>query len=163
MIHFPERGKDEKIADLFRIRIHFDVDKILLPMCILSRASISRENYLRIKKNRSDLMGKVFYKFVSSTEGKAQIDRHLIVSALDQWSWYWIVLEAAVTFLLTSVIFIIFGNYMFGYWFLVSVLLFVSFSFIIYNNCERYALNEVKEILADQTRVDEVRSEFNAL
>jgi len=87
----------DRISDIFRIRQRFDVGEILFPMAIASGASLSGDQIRAIRKNCKSMMYKVFYKYASSTAGKAVIDSHYITMALDQWCWYWIVLE--LTFL----------------------------------------------------------------
>jgi hypothetical protein len=53
-------------------------------------------------------MGACFYKYASST--KPELDPHTITLALDNWSWYWILLEAISLGVPTAAVLFAFGK-----------------------------------------------------
>ena len=54
------------VSDLFGIRRQFDVKEILLPMAAAAGVSLSLEQQIRVQEKRCELIGQVFYKYVSS-------------------------------------------------------------------------------------------------
>jgi len=91
----------DRISDVFRIRLRFDVDYLLLPLARDSGANVGALSMAKLRKERGRLMAKTFYKYASSTD--PVIDKHLIYQALDWWSWYWVLVEAVAVFLPTGV------------------------------------------------------------
>jgi hypothetical protein len=152
----------DRISDVFHIRQRFDVSEILFPMAIGSGASLTGNQIRAIKKNRESMMYKV-YKYASSTPGKAVIDSHYITLALDQWSWYWIVLEQTFLAFVLAVTFCMTARYSLAATFLGVVLVAIGVLQFIRNLCSDYALQEVEAILGDSARRLEVAEAFRAL
>jgi hypothetical protein len=151
----------DKISDLLRMRQDFDVRWILLPMAALSGASITPEKLDKVIAQRDRLMKDVFYKYASST--KPLIDTHAITSALTNWSWYWCALEACVYLTATSLILIAFGAWQPAAWMLLtSVALTIVMRLLRYDSGST-ANAEIEEIMADETRRNEVAARFDAL
>ncbi len=153
----------DRISDIFRIRQRFDVGEILFPMAIASGASLSENQIRAIKKNRVSMMYKVFYKYASSTPGKAVIDSHYITMALDQWCWYWIVLELVFLGFVLAVTLWITARYSLAAVFLGVVLVGIGVLQFIRSLCSDYALQQVEAILDNSTRRLEVAEAFRAL
>jgi hypothetical protein len=153
----------DRLSDMLRIRQRFDVSEILFPMAIASGASLSGEQIRAIKKNREAMMYKVFYKYASSTKGKAVIDSHYITMALDQWSWYWIVLEQTFLACVLASTFWIAGRYSLAATFLAVALVAIAVLQGIRSLCSDYALQQVEQILGASQRKLEVAEAFRAL
>jgi hypothetical protein len=132
-------------------------------MATASGATVSPDQIRSLKQNRNSLMYKVFYKYASSTKGKAVIDSHYITMALDQWSWYWIVLELAFLALLVAATLAGTKQYELAMWFLTGILVVIGLLQAIRKLCSDYALQEVEAILDDSTRRLEVAEVFRAL
>jgi len=153
----------DRLSDIFRIRQRFDVSEILFPMAIGSGASLSAEQIRAIKKNRQEMMNRVFYKYASSTKGKAVIDTHYVTMALDQWCWYWIVLEQTSLICFLAVTFWFTARYSLAATFLAVVLIAIGVLQGIRSLCSDYAVQEVEQILEDSQRRLEVAEAFRAL
>jgi hypothetical protein len=108
-------------------------------------------------------MYKVFYKYASSSPGKAVIERHYITLALDQWCWYWILLELSALVFLLSVVFLLTARYLLASLFLGGVLLLIGALQLVRNLCADYALQEVEQIAASDERRAAIAAEFHAL
>ncbi|MBZ5618797.1 MAG: hypothetical protein LAQ69_08755 [Acidobacteriia bacterium] len=86
----------DRLSDLFGIRRRFDVHCILLPMAAASGAALPLDQQETVRNRRKVLMTKLFYQYASSSPRKSVIEQHAITMALDQWSWYWILVEASL-------------------------------------------------------------------
>jgi hypothetical protein len=153
----------DRLSDVFRIRQRFDVSEILLPMTIISGASLNGAQVRALRKNRVEMMYKVFYKYASSSEGKAVIDSHYITMALDQWCWYWIMLEQTFLAGVLAGTFWVTARYALAATFLTLILVAIGLLQIIRGSCSDYALQQVEQILGDTPRKLEVAEEFRAL
>lgn len=92
----------DRLSDLFGIRKQFDILYILVPMALVAGTPLSLEQQEKIRERRHVLMNNVFYKYASSSPGKTQIEQHAVTMALDQWTWYWICVEAMCIFFLPA-------------------------------------------------------------
>jgi hypothetical protein len=153
----------DRISDVLRIRYRFDVEAILLPLAIGSSATLKADVVRKIRQQRQPLMYKTFYEYASSTPKKAKIDAHYIIMALDQWSWYWILVEAAFLVLITSVILLFAKHYLPSALLLLCVLGITALLQYMRHHCENYAQQQVEAILSDQARRAEVAEVFRAL
>jgi hypothetical protein len=124
---------------------------------------LSLEHQATVESRRRQLMASVFYKYVSSTAKEPAIERHSIALALDQWSWYWILLEASAVAMTTAAIAMCFGGFSLGFWLLVAVLVAQWFLLYLRRLCVRYAQDQIKQILVDPTRKREIELVFRAL
>jgi hypothetical protein len=146
----------DRVSDMLRIRQRFDVAAILLPLAVGSGTALGIGLVRKIREQRIELMRRLFYKYASSSPGKAVIESHYITMALDQWSWYWIVVEASFLALLAAIILLMAGRYLPSSVLLLSVLLAMPLLQIIRHHCEKYALQEVEEILKEPQRRNEI-------
>lgn len=153
----------DRISDVLNIRQRFDVGEILFPLAMGSGASLSVDQVRKIKKDREPMMYKVFYKYASSSPGKAIIETHYITMALDQWCWYWMVLEATFLSLVLAVTFLATARSPLAAIFLAVVLVAVGVLQLIRQLCSDYALQEVEAIVQEPNRRQAVAKEFNAL
>jgi len=149
------------VSDVLGIRAHFDVEAILMPLALGAGVRLGADEIPKLRAERNQLMGDAFYEFASGSRPK--IDRHYVTMALDQWSWYWVIVEAAVVLGITAVLLLIFGRALPA---AVSELLLLGMLFVLARirvGCVRYALNEVREILSDPARSLGVAGVFSAL
>jgi hypothetical protein len=153
----------DRISDALLIRYRFDVAEILFPLAIGSGAALNCHQIRAIRKERQSLMYKVFYKYASSTPGKSVIDPHYITMALDQWCWYWIVLESTFIALALALILLTAKRYFAAAILFGGVLVAVGILQVIRSQCSDYALQEVEAILEKTDRKLEVAEAFRAL
>jgi hypothetical protein len=153
----------DRISDVFQIRWRFDVSEILFPLAIGCGASLTANQIRAIKKNRDSLMYDVFYRYASGTPGKAEIDPLYIKMALDQWCWYWIVLESTFLAFGLGVTFLVAKRYLLAAVFFAGVLVALLVLQLIRNLCSDYALQEVEAILDSPARTFPIVGVFRAL
>lgn len=153
----------DRLSDLFRIRHRFDVSAILFPLAKVCGANLSADQIRQVKKRREDLMYRVFYRYASSSPDKAIIEKHYITMALDQWCWYWIVLELCALAFFLALVFLIAQRYLLAGLFLAGVLVSVGLLQLIRKLCVGYAKQEVAEIAATPERRLAIAEEFRAL
>lgn len=154
---------NERIGDTLGIRQQFDIDAILLPMAVAVGVQLSFGQQERLRRNRSRVMGEVFYKYVSSSKDKAQIDPHHITKALDQWTWYWVLIEQATIATATACVFLFFDRLRPVVVLLGIVLVIVLVLRYLSRMCVHYAQHEVEQILVDDVRKQAVIKVFHAL
>lgn len=156
-----------KLHDLIErplgIRKRFDVAAILLPLCAATGGTANAGVVRDIRRRRNELMRSTFYKYATLTAANVAIDKHFITMALEQWSWYWIVLEAAAISAMTGVVFLFFGPANVAAVLFMTTLGCGAALRALSVRCEEYALQEVEAILAEPTRKREVRTVFSAL
>jgi hypothetical protein len=152
----------DKISDLLHIRAIFDVHWILIPMALVSGATVDRARFERIKTDRKRLMGEVFYRYASSGKN-TEIDSHLVIQALTAWSWYWVFVESLTIIIPTAAIFGYFGHWKAATLILMLSLLLQSLMRVFRSDANRYAQAEVSEILSDGSRLLAVKALFDAL
>jgi hypothetical protein len=152
----------DKISQLLGIRTVFDVRWILVPMALLSGATVDRNRFHRITADRKRLMNDVFYRYASSAK-KAVIDSHLVVQALTAWSWYWICVESLVILTVTAAVFALFGKWSAATLVLAVMLVMLLLMRVFRAEASNYAEAEVSEILADNDRRQAVKSVLDAL
>jgi hypothetical protein len=153
----------DRLSDILFIRQRFDVGAILLPLAVGSGADLRVDAIRRIKQQRESLMYKTFYKYASSSPDKAVIDTHYVTMALDQWCWYWIILEASFLGLCLGLIFLLTEKYFLASVFFLALICAVGFLQIIRSHCANYALQELEQILAEPRRKEEIAKVFRAL
>lgn len=96
----------DKLSSLFGIRRRYD-KKVMVAEIMKSARSIVNLNELNIKQiNR--IMSIAFYKYASST--KLKIDTHYIYLALNEWCWYWIVLDTTILIFIVGAAVFLFLN-----------------------------------------------------
>lgn len=152
----------DRISKLLDIRAVFDVRWILIPMALLSGATVTRERINRIDSDRSRLMADVFYKYASSAKD-AEIDGHLITQALTAWSWYWLIIETMVIVIPTAAVLAWFGQSKAAAAFLALALVLLFLMRLFRAEANKYADAEISAILADDDRRRAVRAVFDAL
>ncbi len=153
----------DRLSDFFGIRRRFDIEIILIPMAQkvgAKRTSQEREILLR---HRSDLMRKVFYRYISVFSPERAIDEHYITMAMDQWTWFWVCIEAAFLCLLAVPIFLLAKDFIISIILIGAVLFLVLLMFLNWQQCKKWAEEEINELLRDEGRRSSVKQEFDAL
>jgi len=153
----------DRLSDLFGIRQGFDVHSILIPMALAVGVQVSVPKIKSMFEKRKELMAKTFYAYASSGPEKAVIDRHYITIALDQWSWYWIVLEGTGLLLVGSVVLAVFGKFAAAYVLGGAAVLGFWLLSAIRSQCARYALQQVELIVDDSERCAAIARHFGAI
>lgn len=153
----------DRLSDLFRIRIRFDVDNILLPLAVGCGVTMSPSRIGRLEQDRHTVMRKVFYCYASGTVGQSKIDRQYILMALDQWYWYWIVLESSVVLGTTALILAIGSHFLSALILLAVIEAGHLVRCVLYHRAVACALVEVEEILNSVDRKEEIAKVLNAL
>lgn len=145
-----------RISNWLGIRECFDVDVIIAELASQSGIDLARVPDAEVRDARHRVMRKAFYPYVSG--GAPQIDAQLIQQALDAWSWLWIGIEATFVFTCTGFGLIAGGLLMDGLITIGATLLVAALTLpAIRAQCERYAIAQVRAILADPARAAVVR------
>jgi hypothetical protein len=102
-------------------------------------------------------MRKAFYPYVSGSQ--PQVDQQLILQALDAWSWFWVGVEGTLLFAVAGFGLIALHAYGAGAAVLGAALVVATIGLpAIRNQCKRYAVAQVRAILADRGRAAAVRA-----
>ncbi len=149
------------LSSVFGLRRKFDVERILIPLAAGTNHFIDREQIQIIREHRHPLMQDCFYRYASST--KPELDVHIIILALDNWSWYWLLLEALTLLIPTAAVLMMFGRVSASLTVLVGVLAIAGIMFLIYGRAKHYARLEVQAILSEGARAKTIGEEFNAV
>lgn len=151
----------DRVSDLFGIRVRFDLHEILAPLA--GGVGIPVDFALRdtLTRNRHKAMYAVFYKYAGSTD--PVIDRHLIWTALDRWSWFWICIEGGSVGAVAFVLLLSLGAFQSAAFVGAAVLLATLVSTQINRACASAAHSQVREILSDAQRRADVEAALRAL
>ena len=151
-----------RISDWLGIRERFDIDVIMSELADQLSIDLTLIPEERQIAHRSHFMRAAFYAFVSGHQ--PQIDPQLIHQALDAWSWFWIGVETTLLFVLTGLGLIATNEYRIGLETLGGALAFAVIGLpLMRAQCQRYAVAQVRAILADRTRETAVRIAFQEL
>ncbi len=148
----------DRISDLLRLRLRFDTRHILIP---LAQGVGSDVNSEQIKKSRNDLMYKVFYPYAGFKD--PVIDAQLVRTALDNWGWLWVEVEAWFLWVLTSLIFLTTQKRMQSLICLGVALVLICLGLYQYIMCIKSAKAEINAILDDNKRKKEILERFSVL
>lgn len=151
-----------RIAHWLGIRERFEIDVIVTGLARASEVDVDAVAEQQWQSRRYEVMRNAFYRFASSES--PQIDPHLIHQALDCWSWFWSGLEATAVLVLAGFTLIAFGAHAPGG---ITIFLTLTLAFgglpLIRQQCRRYAIAQVKAIVADPQRASQVREVFAGL
>ena len=150
------------ISDWLRIRECFDVDVIVRELAAQLEFDLSTVADEQLVNARHSVMRKAFYAFVGGPH--PQIDPQLVHRALDTWSWFWAGVEVTLVFVLASFCLIAGGAYEIGFLSLGGTFVFALNGLpAMRRQCQRYAIAQVRAILADSARAATVRAAFAEL
>jgi hypothetical protein len=151
----------DRVSDLFGIRERFDVHEILTPLAGGVGIPVDLTRRERLVELRSQIMAEVFYRYASSTN--PAIDQHLIWSALDKWSWFWVCIEGSTVGIATFILLLLTGAFRSSAFIGMVTLVGTLAATQINRACASIAHSEVREILRDAQRSDEVGAALRAL
>lgn len=140
-----------RLSDWLGLRECFDIDVIIAEFA--DGLDIDPRHVLpeQWRKTRHAIMRKAFYPYVSGA--KPEVDSQLIQQALDAWSWFWVGLEATTLVTATGFSLIACSQTSVGLQTLAGAMAFAVFGLpSLRSQCKRYAIAQVRAILADPTR-----------
>ena len=149
------------VSDVFGIRERFDLYEVLIPLAGGAGLAIDPAKEARLRSKRDEIMSDVFYRYASSTN--PVIDQHIIWTALDRWSWFWICIEAIVVFLAGFVTLISISADRAAAWVAVFVIIGILTATQVNRVCASTARAEIRTILEDPRRIAHIHGVFNAL
>ncbi len=151
-----------RISDWLGIRECFDVEIIIAELAAQLAIDLSLVAEEQLIESRHNIMRRAFYPYVGGTQ--SQIDPQLIQQALDAWSWFWIGVEATLVFMLAGLGLIAGGALEAGLLTIAGTLLFALNGLpAMRGQCQRYAIAQVRTIVADPVRATAVRTAFAEL
>jgi hypothetical protein len=151
-----------RVSDWLGIRECFDIEVIIGELAARLGIDLTAVTDEQLAQRRHSIMRKTFYPYVSGPQ--PQIDPHLIQQALDAWSWLWIGVEATLVFVLVGLGLIGCGAYAPGFQVLSGALVVAAVGLpSMRGQCKRYAIAQVRAILADPARANAVRRAFAEL
>lgn len=151
-----------RISDALGIRECFDVEIIIKELATQSSVDLTAYTSQELTSSRHQIMRRAFYPFVSGPQ--PQIDPQLVQQALDAWSWFWIGVEATLVFAVVALGLVAGAAYEVGFLTLAGAVLF-AFNGLpaMRRQCQRYAVAQVRAIVADPVRAATVRQTFSEL
>ncbi len=151
-----------RISDWLGIRERFDIDVIIGEMAERLGIDLTLMSEEQINERRTHFMRAAFYAYVSGP--RPQVDPQLVHQALDAWSWFWIGVEASLLFVLTGLGIVAASDYQIGLQTIGASLAFAAIGLpLMRAQCQRYAVAQVRAILADASREAAVRDAFDEL
>lgn len=147
----------DRISDVLGLRSRFDVRHILVPLARGVGINATSELETRLRSERDDLMGQVFYKYAPNAND-AVINRQYVATALDHWAWLWCFVEPIPVVLLSGVIAWAIVGFWAGTLFFLAAVILAVIARMIWPACVRGAKPQVTDILRDQTRKDEIHA-----
>jgi hypothetical protein len=151
----------DKISDLFGIRERFDLHEILTPLAGGVGIAIDLIKREKLIERRDQIMRDVFYKYASSTD--PVIDQHLIWTALDKWSWFWVCVEGTTVGVVALVLLLSIGAFRSAAVTGMVTLFGTLIATQINRACASVAHSEVREILKDIQRRNDIADALRAL
>jgi hypothetical protein len=149
-----------RVSDWLGIRECFDLEVIIAEMALRLGVDLQATEQEELRRARHGIMRKGFYPYVSGTQ--SQVDSQLVLQALDAWSWFWVGVEGTVVFTVAGLALIAFHAYEAGIAVLVAALLAATVGLpAIRAQCKRYAVAQVRAILADPGRAMLVQGALN--
>lgn len=151
----------DRVSDVFGIRERFDLHEILTPLAGGVGIPIDLARIEKFTERRRQIMGDVFYKYASSTN--PVIDQHLIWTALEKWSWFWVCIEGTAIGVLAFLVLLATGMFREAA-FLGAVTLVGTLAATQTNRaCASIAHTEVREILKDEQRRKDIEATLRAV
>jgi len=148
-----------RISDALALRECFDVDVIIAEFATQLGIDLAMIPEQELLAHRHQIMRRAFYPFVTGPQ--PAIDHGLVLQALDAWSWFWIGIEATLVFLLVGLALVAGGARDPGFTTIAATLILAALGLpAMRHQCARYAVAQVRAILADAAREDAARAAF---
>ena len=154
----------DTLSDWFKIREHYDVQEILVPLALGSGAQIALDRFRDMPSKRRELMKKAFYPYAITKAEGGFLENHLVAMLFDHFFWYWVLLEiCAVAFVAAAV----FGFFQVFLW-SAALLLFILVAIWVLQNfmrpmCVTASHDEIRVILDDANRRKAIHDVFDAV
>jgi hypothetical protein len=146
------------LSSLFRIRYRYDRNVIVAR--IMKNVGQDVNVKQLSKKTISEIMSKCFYKYTSSTN--PVIDQHHIVLVLNEWCWFWILLDTLVSIFLIGLYFLIYKLSYQNIFTLViclgSIMALMRFVWVF---LKKYTTKEIEAIFSDPERIEEIKKNID--
>ena len=149
----------DKISDVFAVRRTFDVYRVLIPLAGAVGYPIGPSRRQALKANRKPAMQKTFYAYASFEEPK--ISKALVLSAIDVWTWYWILAELLFLLSLAVVVLLFYREYAPAAYALVATCALIVLFCSCFAVCGSKADHQIEEIVSDSSRVESIRKAFD--
>jgi hypothetical protein len=153
----------DRVSDLFGIREAFDIHEILVPLAGGTGIPTTVAFLKRLREGRDNVMNGVFYKYADSSASSPAVQKHLIVTALNTWTWYWILVEASVVAIVALAILLAWNSWHSAAWVATGLVLCFLILPFLKRWCASHAHAQVEQILSDADRLAAVRGTLNAL
>jgi hypothetical protein len=151
-----------RVSDWLGIREDFDIEVIIGELAAQLAIDISWAESKHLIRARHHIMRNAFYKYVTGPQ--PQIDSQLVHQALDAWSWFWIGVEATLVFVIAGFVLVSGGVYETGFQLIGGTLVLAVVGLpAMRDQCRRYAVAQVRAIVADPDRAAAVRTAFAEL
>lgn len=147
----------DKVASLLRIRENYDKYIIMSEICKRLKLEVKLDNYSKNDVKR--IMSQVFYKYVSSTN--PEIDSHYVTMTLNEWCWFWIMLDTKILLFIVGIVFLVFNwSWLNLLLVVVCYILLATFLVLILFQTISYTKKEIDVILSDTKRMNEIKKVF---
>jgi hypothetical protein len=151
-----------RISDSLGIREQFDIAVIMREFAARLGYDASLFSEEQLIEGRTQFMRTAFYAYVSGPQ--PQVDPQLVHQALDAWSWFWIGVEATLLYIMTGLGLVAASQYRIGLETVGAALALAAIGLpLMRAQCQRYAVAQVRAILADPARESAVRAAFAEL
>jgi len=151
----------DRISDIFRIRLKFDTEHILLNLARGAGIGIDQKIRQVLREKRQEAMYRIFYPYAGFKDPR--IDMQLVRSALDNWGWFWAELESSTILLIAIAIAWLIKDELVikacVIWLIILIALMVYHWF----ECRRSAIREVNAILIDNERKKEIQTYLQSI
>lgn len=139
----------DRLSNLFKIRHRFDYNHVLLKFVEKLNIPLNDVKKSNLSKNRKDLMYKIFYKYADSSkpESDDNISPHLIHKALNNWTYFWVLLEGQIFIIATIIVFTFEKNLANVIITFIILIVTIIIQFLIYKEAKQIANQEINEIL----------------
>lgn len=151
----------DKISCVFRVRRTFDIYRVLIPLAGAVGCVVSPAQRKMLQDNRKRAMQKTFYAYASFEDPK--ISKALVLSAIDIWTWYWILAELLFLLVLAAGVFLSVGAYGPAAYILLMISALIILFCSVFAVCGAKADHQIDEIVSDQGRAEVLKQEFRSL
>ena len=149
------------LSDLFGIRQTFDVYRILIPLAGAVGLPVDQKFSNTLKVKRKQAIQRTFYRYASFEEPK--ISKALVLSAIDTWTWYWILSELLLLLCVAAGLMLVLGAFGAASFLLVLLFVLTLLFSTVHRVCGANADHQIEELMSDPERVHELQGEFARL
>ncbi len=151
----------DRVSDLFGLRARFDLYRVLIPLCGALQISVDKGFRDKLSARRTSAMERTYYAYASFEDPK--ISRALVLSAIDRWTWYWVLAETCVLLGIAATVLLVFRAYAGACLALITLLLAMLLFSTYYEACGRLADAQIEEMVAEPQRANELKAEFTQI